>query len=369
MEVRAMTRKKVLLSLVVALGTVAAIGVWQWTPLRVWWSLRQLREASPDERAACAERLKELGEAAVGPLVDAWRSPDAESCAAAEMGLLVVSSAWSLEDAALTRTAERVHERYLELSTAGKQAALRWSATTLARQGAVAVETTKALTDLSATAENDAESRPTLLTLLAALSRRGQSSGRCRDLALASLNDPTPGVRTAAARVFSAEPLSHDKAALTRIVPLLRDVDGGVRRSALLVVGADADLATEEHLLPLLHDPDAEVRRLCEKTLRSRGLTDDHLRLARLVSDADPSVRLQVLPLLRQVSDLDPEAWLRRLTLDVAPAVRAAAARAAGPVAGMRSRLQEMAQSDPSDTVRDIARFWLERSAVRRTGD
>src|SRR5205823_6586158 len=171
--------------------------------------------------------------------------------------------------------------------------------------------------------------------------------------------DPATETRVAAVRVFLRDPLRQDHAALARLAPLLRDPDARVRRHALLALGGDRDLTDEEQLLALLHDADADVRRVCEQTLRSRGLTEDHLRLARLISDADPSVRLQVLPLLRRTSDLDPEAWLRRLTLDAAPAVRAAAARAAGPVPRMPARLTELARSDPSPTVCDVARFWL----------
>jgi hypothetical protein len=70
---------------------------------------------------------------------------------------------------------------------------------------------------------------------------------------------------------------------------------------------------------------------------------------------------LQVLEQLRQANDLEPGVWLRRLSHDPVPAVRAAAARAAGEndQVDLSDRLTQMAQSDPSPTVRQLARYYL----------
>jgi hypothetical protein len=221
--------------------------------------------------------------------------------------------------------------------------------------------------DVSGTASNARAAK--LLAAAEFVGHSEQETAEGRALALESLADADAPTRVAAVKVLLHEPLVRDREILVRLAGLLRDPAPEVRRLALIAVGEDRDGVRDEQLLPLLHDVDAEVRRLCEVALRSRGLSDDHIRLARFVSDADPSVRIQVLPLLRQSTDLDRETWLRVLSNDPAPAIRAAAARAAGNVVPLRPRLAEMATSDPSETVRDIARYWLDRSAIRRTGD
>ncbi len=113
-----------------------------------------------------------------------------------------------------------------------------------------------------------------------------------------------------------------------------------------------------------MHDDDIEVQRLCEAALRSRGLSEAHLDLARLISDQQPGARLKVLDRLTRVTDLDPVVWLRRLTVDPCPAVRAAAARAAVhfPDSTLGDRLREMAERDPSETVRQNAQYYLKQA-------
>src|SRR5262249_25530542 len=113
----------------------------------------------------------------------------------------------------------------------------------------------------------------------------------------------------------------------------------------------------------LLHNEDPEVSRLCETALRSRGLQDNHLMLARLISDDRPAARLEVLQHLGQARDLDPAVWLRRMGQESAPAGRAAAIRAASqqPQADLLDHVRDMAQNDPSPTIRQLAGHYLSR--------
>jgi hypothetical protein len=147
------------------------------------------------------------------------------------------------------------------------------------------------------------------------------------------------------------------------VVPLLKDDAALVRKTALLAVGPARELVSDDDLLALLHDPDEEVQSLCELALRGRGLSETHISLARLIGDARPAARLQVLDHLREAGDLEPGVWLRRLCQDPAPAVRAAAVRAAVAQShiDLRPCLSEMAQQDPSPTVRQLARHYLTR--------
>jgi hypothetical protein len=79
------------------------------------------------------------------------------------------------------------------------------------------------------------------------------------------------------------------------------------------------------------------------------------------MTDARPEIRLQVLEHLGPAADLAPGVWLRRLSHDPAPAVRAAALRALAeqPQLGLRDRLEQMAQNDPSPTVQQLASHYL----------
>src|SRR4029077_2216232 len=101
-----------------------------------------------------------------------------------------------------------------------------------------------------------------------------------------------------------------------KVVPFFQDAAAEVRRVALLAVGSNQDIVTDEDLLALLHDADAEVCGFCEVALRSRGLQDQHIMVARLISDENPTARLEALQFLDDARDFDPVIWLRRLCQD-----------------------------------------------------
>jgi hypothetical protein len=148
---------------------------------------------------------------------------------------------------------------------------------------------------------------------------------------------------------------------LEQVVALLADSEVEVRRAALLAVGPARDVVPDECLLPSLHDADPEVRRLCEQALGGRGLRPEFLELGRLLTDPKPATRLMVLDHLHRTPDLDPGLWLRRLSHDASPAVRVAAMRAMAqqPYLDLSDRLDQMARSDPSPTVCQLARYYL----------
>jgi HEAT repeat protein len=122
-----------------------------------------------------------------------------------------------------------------------------------------------------------------------------------------------------------------------------------------------------DDVLPFLHDTDAEVRAVAEQALRSRGLQAGHLQLARQMTDPQPHVRARVPGLIQDFPDLDTRLWLERLSRDSSPAVRAAVVRAAGEDNQwqLAERMREMARGDPSATVRQIARYYLERQVYQ----
>jgi HEAT repeat protein len=183
----------------------------------------------------------------------------------------------------------------------------------------------------------------------------------CRTLAEAGLQAEDPGARTAAVRVASLPELGL----LSQVAPLAlgpkRDPHAEVRSLALTAIAAHEDIAPTEELLPLLHDADPEVRATCEHALRGRGLTGPHVQLARQMSDPQAQVRARVPAQVSRFSELDARLWLDRLSRDPSPAVRAAVLRAAAEVdqEQLLERLEAMADSDPSPTVRQIANYYL----------
>ncbi len=371
-----MMRGKYILLALLTITALGGLGFWQRGPLVAWWHVRALVRADDDTREGRVRAFAPLGEDAIGPLLTALQSDDESTCRNLEFGLRATAHEWNASEPRTLRTMEAVRDRFAGLSSAGKNSVLHFAAAFASRDddGALPANLARVFGDLMAAGEPDDQLRPAALSLAGALVERapaGQWQSICRGLALKGLADARGATRVAAIQLVLREPLRKDGELLNRIVPFLRDGEASVRRLALVALGTNTDVVREEDILPLLHDADPEIQHLCEVVLRSRGLSDAHVRLARLISDASPAVRLQVIPLLRQAADLDVDVWLRRLTLDPAPAVRAAAARIAShdPSDDLRRRLDEMAQTDPSPTVREIAQFYVDRGTFRKVGN
>lgn len=368
-----MTRgKQILIGLTACLAIVAALGFWQRNALLARWHVRELIVSKDESRDRHIRGLIACGADAITPLLANLTSDDATCCRNLEAGLRGVIASWSDEDPRLPRSMEQMRNAFGVCSLEGRKSILRFATVYANRDDDVMVPPAIArlFGELVELGEREPELRPVALNLAGALlehSSAGQWQPMCRGLAVKWLADPAAATRIAAIQIALREPLRKDSELLRQFVPHLGDTDAGVRRVALLALSSNGDVVSEERLLPLLHDADSQVQRLCESVLRSRGLSDPHIRMARLITDESPAVRLQVIPLLRQAVDLDTDVWLRRLTLDPAPAVRAAAARFASidPSDDLRHRLAEMARVDPSPTVREIARFYVDRSTVR----
>jgi hypothetical protein len=102
--------------------------------------------------------------------------------------------------------------------------------------------------------------------------------------------------------------------------------------------------------------------------LHGRGFRGKDLQLGRLITDPRPAVRLQVLERLLADDGLEPGVWLRRLSVDRAPEVRVAAIRAAveDPRVDLSDRIDQIARSDPSPTVSQLARYYLSCQQQRK---
>jgi hypothetical protein len=365
MERRSYRGKKVMIGCVVLLIAIGVMVGWlERTTLLAWYFTRGLSGADEHERATWLVRVASLDDAAVPCLLRCLYQADSRVCANAQAGLELLAERWPETDSRRIQLATALVEAFAKLSPSGQQAAL---------------EMYLQLAPVGRTQESLAGMVPLLERLLAVASRQSAAGVHFRAMTLAArlldqgshpaivpacanlirlcLRDETPANRLLAIRLAQHKSLSL----LEPVAALLGDANGEVRRAALLAVGATPTAISTEDLLASLHDPDPEVRTLCAKALRSRGLTEEHIKLGRLLKDERAETRLQVLELLHQAIDLDSMVWLRSLSHDQSPAVRAATIRAAseGGWTHLTDRLEQMAQSDPSPTVRQLAQFYL----------
>lgn len=353
-------------SLVVMLGLA---GWWYGQSALAWYYVQRLCWANADERHLWAERAASLDQAALPHLLACLRHPDPGVCANVQSGLACLAVQRQTEPAFYLELVQRLVESFPQLSLAGQCSVLDWQTAWLQEQGARPEfgEPRRAVLRLLPLAGRsaDKEVRGRALRLAGTLltcEHEGEALALCRELLRKGLYDADAANRALAAQLAARPELNL----LPQVAPLLDDPVAEVRQAAMLAVGPYPEAVATDDLLRSLHDPDDEVRVLCEAALRSRGLKTSDVHLGRLISDPRPGVRLQVLDHLRCTADLEPGAWLRRLSHDTSAAVRAAAVRAAGEDhhLDLSDRLAQMAQSDPSPTVRQLAGYYLRRQRV-----
>ncbi len=360
------------LVLLVLLG----LGVLAWlerAPLLAWFHVRMLVSAGDGNRAERAQRVAQLGHAAVPGLLNCLQREEPAVCVNARAGLTaLVRQGGTLSE---TQTADLVNalsREFGQFSREGQRHTVEMVAEWFHTDpGAAAVPGLilacgRLLSAAISGSEPEVQSGALQLCLALVSQPQGAevlSTGR--ELVRACLHNRDPEVRVQAIQVG----LHPGMDLLEAVAGLLPDADARVRRAAILAVGPPpADrYVLDEALLPCLRDPDAEVRRLCEAVLRLRGLGSEHLELARLLTDPRPGQRLRVLEHLP--ADLDHKIWLSRLSQDPAPSVRAAAVRvmAQDTSLDMIDRLEQMSQSDPSPTVCYLAGFYLKLARSQRT--
>jgi hypothetical protein len=344
-----------------------AAGSWFWIEhvrIEVWWRVRQLVHADEQGRDDCVRRVAGLGGVAVPELLARLAADDNRICENMRAALLVFADQAAAHEEGAAQLADALAGQCGASSTVGTQVALEVDdhlltavLTNATPAGSLSVAIGRLLQQVADRGTTDNRARALALTqrLLANIGNVPVSA--CRDVVAACLTDEDSGIRLQAMRLAILPTLDM----LDRVVPLLRDPIAEIRRAALLAVGPAPDLIGTDALLFWLHDPDMRTRRLCEIALRGRGLRDDQLRMGRLITDPHAKTRMHVLFCLGQGTDVEPTAWLRRLTCDPVAAVRAAAIRAAAeePSVDLKEEIRQMAQNDPSPTVRQMARYYL----------
>lgn len=364
--------KWIVLAMLLILGTGAGVVWWQREPLQVWWTLRGLAQADEATRETWVDRLVALGEPTIAPLTDRLVEGEDQACQNILLALDRLARARGLTDPVAADIATRLARLYPRFAPS-TQAALIRRLTGWFEQATPAEETIAAcariLGEAATAKEPEVQERGVeLASVLVQCTAEDSVVSAGREMAHGGLRSSSPSVRLKAIRL-SLQPHVH---LLEQVVGLLRDPSVEVRRAAILAVGPADQVVREDTLLPGLHDEDKEVRKLTESALRSRGLRPEHLELGRLLTHPQPTTRLQVLDRIRDLLDavanqtevdLDPGVWLRRLSHDQAPGVRAAALRLMSEqrLIDLDDRIDQMARSDPSPSVAQLAQYYLRR--------
>ncbi len=362
---RGLGKGKFLIGFVVLVLLAGGVAWVERGTLLAWFYLQRLAAADEAGREAWVERMAGLGEEAVPGLLGLLARPDPRTCANACAALEHLVADWgSADDARTANLALHLAHEFSRLSAAGKQQTLTLVASWFPLDGAPAsralLPPAARMLEETATVADDGV-QGAALELCARVLAQPESAEAVRpaqDLVQAGLKAASAANRLRAVRLTLCPGMGLFK----QVVPLLADPEVEVRQAALLAVGpAPPDDVPDECLLPSLHDADPEVRRLCEVALGGRGLRPEFLELGRLLTDPRPATRLQVLDQLPRTPDLDLGLWLRRLSHDASPAVRVAAMRAMAqqPSIDLSDRIDQMARSDPSPTVCQLARYYL----------
>jgi hypothetical protein len=362
--------RKTWLALLIVAG-IGGVAWWQRQHALAWYYVRQLSNAYQENRETWAKNVAELDEAALPHLLSGLQNPDAIVCANMQCALGLMANNWGVGDPRSQQLVEHLHGKFDRFSPTGREKIILMLTGFLQKnnQKPLPERFTNVISDILVSAEKKDELRSVSLLLAAELmdsAQPGQWSAAARSMAERGLNDERSGTRLAALQFLRRGPMRKDKVLIEKAIPLLRDADAAVRRAALVVLASESDSVREESFLPLLHDEDAQVVYLCEIALRKRGLQDKDIEMARMISDKNPVIRMRVLYYFQQMPQLNLGEWLRQLSHDPEPVVRAAAVGAAGdyPHVDLSDRLREMAQSDPSETVRQNARYyWQQRSS------
>jgi hypothetical protein len=342
------------------------------TPLLAWFYLHNLQRAGEANRAVWADRVAGLGEAALPGLLDCLADPNPSACVNARTALERLVGPGGAADPRTVNLAVRLGRDFPHFSAAGQAQVLALAAgwfRALPPGGAPCPDLVSACTRLvtASAAVTDADALAAALDLCGLLLNQPQAAEvliPARDVVHAGLHARAEATRLEAIRLA----LLPGMDLLEQVGVLLEDPVAEVRRAALLAVGPAREVIHDESLLPSLHDPDPEVRRLCAVALGGRGLPPEYLELGRLLTDPQPTMRLQVLDRLHRHPGLDTALWLRRLSHDTSPAVRVAAMRAMyqQPFLDLTDRIDQMARTDPSPTVAQLAQYYLRAPRPRQ---
>jgi hypothetical protein len=369
-----MRTKRWLIGLLGGVLLAGGAGIWwQRSAIWAWYCVQRLAGASEGSRDRWVQRAVALDARAIPGLLGCLQREDAQACANAQAALVQLVQTWGTPHPGREILAGRLADAFARCSGPGRTAALEVLTTLVQLEGEkappeeIVQAATRILSGAMQARERTARARALdLAHVLLAQAPTAPVLDACRDLTRRCLQDEDPQTRVRAVRLAARTDLKI----VEYVAPLLHDPEARVRQAAMLAIAPAREVIRDDELLRSLHDPDPDVRRLCEAALRGRGLPEEQVRRGRLLTDARPAVRLQVLDGLCQAPDLEPGVWLRHLSHDPEPAVRAAAVRAAAEqtLVDLTDRIEQMARDDPSDTIRQLARYYLACRKSRERG-
>jgi hypothetical protein len=358
---------------VILIGILAlGLGLWLGrTQLLAWYYVHQLAQADDGDRDTWVGRVSNLNESAVPCLIKFLGQEDDRGCQNVVSAIHVLAGRWGWDDPRTHSLSGKLADAFGSMSPAGQERVLKMAQDWIGPKNRISEEVLRDISRIlvATSTINRPAVRSQALALADALVARNSLDAAlldaCRELARVGMQDAEEASRLHAIRLAQAPGVNL----LVEVIPRLRDSSTTVRRAAILALGPSPEVLNDDSLFYWLSDPDPEVRQLCEVALRGRGLQDHHIRLARLMADPRPAVRMQVLEAIEQVEDVDPGVWLRRLSHDPSPAVRAAAVRGAASqtLIDLTDRIDQMAQTDPSPTVQQVARYYLSSQRLQNT--
>ena len=357
-------RKWIVVGLFTA-GALLGAGVAVWVergPLLTWYYVGGLERATDQDRALWADRVAGLGEEAEPAVFACLGRADDGACRNAGAALERWAGRWGADDARAAALAGRMAKGFGDCSPAGRRAVLAaaalWFRPDSAKPADALLSSCARLVAQAAEVPEPEAHHVALSLCCLALDHMEDPKEMLpagRALVKKALRD-----ESAATRLRAVQASVHPGMELVEeVAGLLKDPAPEVRRAALLAVGPeDEKKAPAKSLLPVLHDPDPEVRKACEAVLRN----DQHLsplcfKIGWCLYHPDPAERLNVLDYLQRGAEVEPGVWLRELSHDESPAVRLAAVRVMSQqdVVDLSDRLEQMADGDPSPTVRQMA--------------
>ncbi|HVS35232.1 MAG TPA: hypothetical protein VMS17_06590 [Gemmataceae bacterium] len=346
------------------LGGAAAVWL-ERAPLLTWYCMSGLERATDQDRALWADRVAGLGEAAEPAVLASLAGADDGVCRNAGAVLERWTGQWDGADGRAAGLAERMAKSFGDCSPKGRcvvldSAAAWFRPDSVKPAGALLTSCARLVTEAAEVPEG--ETHAAALNLFSQAldhmeaAREMLASGR--PLVRKALYDEPAAIRLSAVKAS----LHYAPDLLDDVAVLLKDPAPEVRRAALAAVGpADEKQVPAKSLLPVLHDSDPAVRKACEDVLRNnRRLSPLSFKIGWCLCHPDPAERLNVLDYLQRGADVEPGVWLRELSHDDSAAVRLAALRAMTQqdVVDLSDRLQQMAESDASPTVCQIARLY-----------
>ena len=349
---------------VLSLVGISAL-VWiQKDALWVWWQSRNLESATPLELEKAVDRLAAFEPIAVPALIRQLSSSDARLCASSGAALGHLLQRHAADESRTQKVLSVLADRFAHCSAEGRNQVLLIVSERLRATGEVLppvlLETCARL--VQASANVPAENRLAALQLVHELLVTAEAERilpASRPLVLAGLKSANLAERLLAVRLAATPVLDLLQELPALVTGVDADSSAEVRILVLLSLGSREQLLPTELILPMLNDADAELRSVAERALKTRGLSGAQIRLAQMLTHPDAGVRARVPELVNELPELDATLWLERLSRDPCPSVRVAVLRnaEARPEECWQQSVRRIRQSDPSPTVKDIAKF------------